>query len=309
MLVMLVACGYPSLPRLSVDDVLASDDGGSMDTLVDASPYLPHCANLEPTCGPAGATNCCASSVVPGNAAGATLAGTSFFRNYDAASDGVYTSMASPATVSNFRLDNYEVTVGRFRQFVNAGYGTQARAPTAGAGAHPFLPTSGWDPSWNGFLAQDAAQLQTAMKCDSAHQTWTDTPGSNESLPINCISWFEAMAFCIWDGGYLPTEAEFNYAASGGGEHRAYPWSPSATPGATTIDCSYANYTPQPAGCVNGTNRVGSESPKGDNRWGQSDLGGNVYEWNRVRIFGDARNLIDSAKFASESLSGSNASG
>jgi formylglycine-generating enzyme len=26
-------------------------------------------------------------------------------------------------------------------------------------------------------------------------------------------------------------------------------------------------------------NRVGSESPKGDGKWGQSDLGGNVWEW------------------------------
>jgi formylglycine-generating enzyme len=53
-----------------------------------------------------------------------------------------------------------------------------------------------------------------------------------------------------------------------------------------TIDCTYANYAiNNPAGtfCVNGTmgavNRVGSESPKGDGKWGQSDLGGNVTEW------------------------------
>lgn len=36
-------------------------------------------------CGPSGTTNCCASSVVPGNATGATLAGASFYRGYDVA--------------------------------------------------------------------------------------------------------------------------------------------------------------------------------------------------------------------------------
>ena len=59
---------------------------------------------------------------------------------------------------------------------------------------------------------------------------------------INCVNWFEAYAFCIWDGGFLPTEAEWNYAASGGSEQRYYPWSASFPPGATTIDETYASY-------------------------------------------------------------------
>jgi sulfatase modifying factor 1 len=235
-------------------------------------------------CGPNANANCCASSIVPGNAAGATNAGMMFYRGYDVATDN-HNDMSFPATVSDFRLDTYEVTVGRFRAFVEAGMGTQANAPAAGAGAHAKILASGWDAGWNGGLSANTTTLKANLKCQATHQTWTDSPGSNENLPMTCTTWYEAFAFCIWDGGYLPTEVEWNYAASGGSEQRAYPWSSPAS--STTIDCSFANYyVNNPAGtyCVNGTtgalNRVGSESPKGDGRFGQSDLAGNVYEWN-----------------------------
>ena len=199
----------------------------------------------------------------------------------------MYTDTTHPATLSPFVLDKYEVTVGRFRRFVNAGMGTQANPPPAGAGARTLngmVKQGGWDPSLNASLTANMAALVAAVKCSATQQTWTDTAGANENKPINCVNWHEAMAFCIWDGGYLPTEAEWNFTAAGGGEQRAYPWS--SPPGSTTIDCSYANYNiNSPAGtyCVNGTtggtNRVGSESPKGDGKWGHSDLAGNVFEW------------------------------
>jgi formylglycine-generating enzyme required for sulfatase activity len=179
----------------------------------------------------------------------------------------------SRATVADFYLDKHEITVGRFRQFVNAGMGTQKSPPAAGAGVHPLILGSGWDSMWNTRLTADTAALTTALNCHSGDQTWTDTPGANESKPQNCMSWYEAFAFCAWDGGRLATEAEWNYAAAGGSDQRYYPWSsPSAS---TTIDDSYvvdlcSSCTPQ---------NVGSKSPKGDGKWGHSDLAGNLLEW------------------------------
>jgi sulfatase modifying factor 1 len=230
------------------------------------------CDGLAPTCGPAGTADCCESPLVTGG---------TFYRSYDVSGDGMYSSTSYPATVSNFRLDKYEVTVGRFRQFVKAGQGTRLSPPAADAGAHARIMDSGWDTSWNGDLTADAATLLSAVKCRAGYQTWTDAAGANESLPMNCVTWYEAMAFCIWDGGYPPTEAEWNYAAAGGSEQRAYPWS--SPPGALVIDCSYANYDPSTGYCTNATggsaNRVGSESPRGDGRWRQSDIAGNMFEW------------------------------
>ncbi len=82
------------------------------------------------------------------------------------------------------------------------------------------------------------------------------------------------MAFCVWDGGYLPTEAEWNYAATGGDEQRAYPWSSPAS--STTIDCSYTRWSPCGSMIID---PVGTYAPKGDGRWGHSDLAGGLWEW------------------------------
>ena len=262
--VMAASCGYPELPRLAGSD--APEDVPGVDAPVDGPPQFTSCTGLATTCGAGANQSCCLAALVSGG---------TFNRSDD---------VGAPATVSPFVLDTYEVTVGRFRAFVNAGLGTRTSAPVAGAGAHPRLAGSGWDGAWNASLVADTAALVAAVKCNATYQTWTDTPGVNENKAISCVSWYEAMAFCIWDGGYLPTVAEWNYAASGGSEQRLYPWSnPSSS---MTIDCTYANYNvDNPAGtyCVNGTtgavNPVGSESPKGDGKWGQSDLGGNVLEW------------------------------
>jgi sulfatase modifying factor 1 len=248
------------------------DDAGP-----DATRPFSSCDGLAAICGSAANDNCCSTATA--------IPGGMFFRSYDVATDGMNNNTGYPATVSDFRLDKYEVTVGRFRRFLTAGMGTQANPPPIGAGARTLNGTGGlggWDANWNSKLSVDTVALRANVKCNATQQTWTDAVGANENKPMNCVTWYEAMAFCIWDGGHLPTEAEWNFAAAGGGEARAYPWS--SPPGSTTIDCSYANYNiNSPAGtyCVNGggTNRVGSESPKGDGKWGQADLAGNVFEW------------------------------
>jgi len=239
-----------------------------------------------------GSESCCASLEVTGG---------TFYRSYDGVT---YTNKGNPATVSTVRLDKYEITVGRFRRFVAAVIG--GWRPPAGSGKHTHLNggrglnatgggyETGWDAAnWDGLLLTTASAWTTNLAM--AHGTWTPSAGSNENKPISNETWYDAYAFCIWDGGFLPSEAEWNYAAAGGGGptgQRVYPWS--SPPTSATIDCSYANYAPQQPGtattscttpsCVGGCpadapNNVGSESPKGDGAYGQTDLAGNIEEW------------------------------
>ena len=89
------------------------------------------------------------------------------------------------------------------------------------------------------------------------------------------------MPLCIWDGGFLPSEAEWEYAAAGGAQQREYPWG-STDPGDShqyaIYDCDYPISPLE--GCTNAANiaPVGTAT-LGAGSWGQLDLAGNVDEW------------------------------
>jgi formylglycine-generating enzyme required for sulfatase activity len=195
-------------------------------------------------------------------------------------------STSYPARVADFLLDKYEITVGRFRKFV-AAY--PASKPRAGAGAHPLINGSGWNTAWDSALPADQASLMTRLRCaPSSSATWTDTAGGGETRPVNCLSWYLAFAFCAWDGGRLPTELEWNYAAAGGGEQRLYPWGGSPPSLANTDlaiwNCRYSTSDPTcptTAYCCTGTMNIASvgSAVAGNGRWGHADLAGNLSEW------------------------------
>lgn len=217
-------------------------------------------------CGMAQTDDCCASPLVTGG---------SFSR---------FADNRFPGTVSSFRLDKYEVTVERFREFVYAWVG--GWRPTAGSGKHLHVrggsgaailgagaSEGGWTTAFETGFPTSLSDWTTKLACSGGgSSTWSESPNAIvDRKPINCASWAEAYAFCIWDGGFLPTVAEWNYAASGGSEYRMYPWG-------AGIDATYAKY------CLSGSCggdipiKVGSY-PSGVGKWGQLDLAGNVSEW------------------------------
>jgi formylglycine-generating enzyme required for sulfatase activity len=219
------------------------------------------------------------------------VTGGTFYRTYDPV--GTPTSEADPASLSGFRLDKYLVTVGRFRQFVSAWNNGNGYTPPAGAGKHTHLnggeglnsTGGGYEPGWVAADDSSIAPTNANLACDVS-ATWTNTTGSQENLPINCVTWHEAYAFCIWDGGFLPSEAEWQYAAAGGSQQREYPWGAAAPgTGCPGTGCQYAIYNcdfPNGSGSCTGAANISpvGYAAKGSGLWGQLDLVGNVFEWN-----------------------------
>ena len=189
------------------------------------------------------------------------------------------------ATVDGFRLDKYEVTVGRFRRFVDAyDAWRQADNPRSGDGAHPAIPGSGWQTDMSSALPATAMALvsTSGVQCDATFQTWSADAPTNDSLPINCVNYYLAFAFCVWDDARLPTEVEWEYAAAGANENRTYPWGNAPVP--DDVDGSRAVYNCLADGSAGGDCTfadilaVGSKST-GVGRFGQLDLAGSTWEW------------------------------
>jgi formylglycine-generating enzyme len=233
----------------------------------------PSCVGLANGCGPTATDTCCASSLIPGS-----------LGPFSRGNDPQY-----PATVGDFRLDKYEVTVGRFRKFATAYLAGWRPSDGSGKNVNDTFDVGWLGADWNPRLpAVTLEEDKTGLLCDPTFQTWTPEEGSaeDENRPLNCVSWFLAHAFCIWDGGRLPSEAEWNYAAAGGSDAlgwRQFPWSdPSSS---TVIDETYASYYSTDClgdgetGCTRTDLIVVGSKPAGNGRWGQADLGGNVGEW------------------------------
>jgi sulfatase modifying factor 1 len=283
----------------STDGAVTAEAGPDAGSPPSCAPGGPGMTNCGP--GGSGTESCCTSLEVT--------------RTYDLdprgdpilASDGGPAAEADPATVSSFRLDKYEVTVGRFRQFVQAvlpADGGAGWVPVPGSGQHRYLNGGlglvngglglvnasaddggvAYEPGWiaadDGNIAPTTANLACDPSSPGNYWTWSDSAESTDTLPINCVNWYEAYAFCIWDGGFLPSEAEWDYAAAGGSQQLEYPWG-STDPGTRSQYAIYDCYYPNGQIC---SGAKGDIAPVGTAHWGAGlwghlDLAGSVSEW------------------------------
>ena len=109
--------------------------------------------------------------------------------------------------------------------------------------------------------------------------------------PAVYVDWEMASAYCRWKGMRLPTEAEWEKAASWcpsclDPEHkRAYPW------GDEPPTCAQAVLDEEEFGCGEQSSWPVGSKPAGASAYGAHDLGGNVFEW--VADWYDARAYVD----------------
>ncbi|MGC4079568.1 MAG: SUMF1/EgtB/PvdO family nonheme iron enzyme [Rubrivivax sp.] len=314
-----VDCGGPDkgTPRCALDQAcLVANDCAAKHCAANKCAILaPSCKGSAGTvsCGLASDENCCTTLPVPGG-------------SYNRFADANY-----PATVSSFKLDRFEITVGRIREFFNAkGGNLRGNPPAPGAGAHPLIANSGWRSTFNVRLPGSFAEIDDRLgaagctvggdNSDGGAATWTPMPGPYESLPITCIDWYTLFAFCEWDGGRLPTDAEWGYAAMGGSEQRLYAWSqlgdlsmnltwgvhndfvaaslwdPVDQVFKFSVGTPFRTTDPITGKTNDGPAHMATPgTKKGYGKWGQADLTGNVLEYLLDRAPFEPGNCVDCA--------------
>jgi len=292
-----VACTSDA-PLCAHGACLAPSQDGGAETPPSCLPGGPGMTNCGP--GGSGFESCCTSLEVPGG---------TYYRTYDPlgedggvilAADGGPGGEADPATVSGFRMDKYLVTAGRFRQYVNYLTSDAGAPPVNGSGLHTHLNgglglansgspgtyETGWDAAdWNAYLTSaDSATLVVAVPGPTTlGYGFPPIEFSSDNLPMTGVDWYEAYAFCIWDGGFLPSETEWEYVAAAGSQEREYPWG-AAAPGVSNEYAIFGTYyTAYQANSV--LNVPYNLAPVGTavlgaGYWGQLDMAGETAEWN-----------------------------
>jgi eukaryotic-like serine/threonine-protein kinase len=170
-----------------------------------------------------------------------------------------------PVEVADFCLDRLEVTVD--------DYGGCVREQRC----KPPATTVVW---------QGIAEATRQFESQFCHAYQSD----RRDHPINCVSFREADGYCRAVGKRLPSEQEWEYAATAGGKQRPYAWG-AAAPGPTLLNVCGAE-------CASYYERLGKtikplydgadpfpttapvgRFPAGDAPSGVHDLAGNVWEW------------------------------
>ncbi len=154
-----------------------------------------------------------------------------------------------------FWLDQTEVNVAQFRQFVRATQYT----------------TTAEREGWAYVYVKSSGRFEEFKGADWQHPFGPQAAAVGDNHPVTQVSWDDAAAYCEWAGGQLPTEAQWEYAARGP-ESRIYPWGDQWQNNVANCGESICKdgfeYTAPVGSFLEGASWVGA-----------LDLAGNVWEW------------------------------
>jgi formylglycine-generating enzyme required for sulfatase activity len=196
-------------------------------------------------------------------------------------------------TVNGFWMDATEVTNAQFEAFVSAtGYVTTAEKPLNWEELKQQLPAG--TPKPPDSELQPGAMVFTPtsgpVPMDDISQWWKWVPGANwrhpegpgstikgkEKLPVVQISWEDAMAYCKWAGKRLPTEAEWEWAASSGGKN-LYSWGNEEKYNSAAN--TWQGMFPYLDNKEDGFRGIAPVKSFAANAFGLYEMSGNVWEW------------------------------
>lgn len=197
-------------------------------------------------------------------------------------------------SLPGFYIATHEVTNAEFARFVAAtGYRTVAEREVDWEELRKQVPPGTPRPSDEllqpGSLVFTPPDRPVPLNDISAWWTWTpgadwrhpEGPGSSiddrSDHPVVHVAWEDAVAYCAWAGGRLPTEAEWERAARGGMESAPFVWGdePVGPRVANTWTGRFPDRNDRTDGHVR-TAPVGSYPPNG---FDLHDMAGNVWEW------------------------------
>jgi formylglycine-generating enzyme required for sulfatase activity len=195
--------------------------------------------------------------------------------------------------VDGFWIDARPVAVAEFRRFVKqTGYVTVAERPldpTQFPEAHPSRLVPGslvFRPAHGPVDLADVRNWWSYVpgaRWDRPEGPQSDTYTRGRH-PVTQVAYEDAEAYATWAGKQLPTEAEWEYAARGGLDGKAFAWGDELAPGGRMLANSWQGEFPWQNLMLDGfagTSPVDAFPPNG---YGLFDMTGNVWEWTQDRF-------------------------
>jgi formylglycine-generating enzyme len=195
-------------------------------------------------------------------------------------------SPAHRVRVDGFIIDRHPVTNARFRQFVeDTGYLTFAELTPNGGD-----PTGLTDELYPGSLVFVPPIVPIDLRLPMWWQfvrgaDWRHPGGPRSTIdgledhPVVHVTSGDAMAFAMWEGKTLPTEAEWEFAARGGLGNAEYAWGDELTPNGRPMANTWQGEFPWYNRGEDGYDRTSPVTAFPPNGYGLYDMIGNVWEW------------------------------
>lgn len=189
--------------------------------------------------------------------------------------------------ITGFYMDAHEVTNAQFEKFVSeTGYKTIAERPLdpkdfPGIPKEKLVASSAVFSPTNGpvSLNDPLVWWQLVAGADWRHPKGIGSSiVGHENEPVTQVCYLDAVAYATWAGKRLPTEAEWEYAARSGGNHRYY-WGDSLRPNGKWVANIFQGAFPYKNAEEDGYEGVAPIESYPPNGWGLYDMDGNVWEW------------------------------